>query len=263
MEEKKITLSVISGDRVLATAYGSGKVVLVYDSEYLPGDAIRIETDQAGYFVIQLEDTLGETLVYWDGAAFCWPLPFGEERSSYNPRAFAGNQHYLMVRAACKDEITCKRNLARNVYDRNQNKGMFPHAWANVETRNEAVFAARNAIDGVICPQSHGRYPYQSWGINRRPDAQWHLELGRPVQAESLVITTRADFPHDAWWVQATLQLSDGTHRTLSLKKSAEGQSFDLHGAVITGLSLCELIKSDDPSPFPALTQVELYGYDL
>lgn len=59
MEQKKITLSVISGDRVLATACGSGKVVLVYDSEYLPGDAIRIETDQAGYFVIQLEDGAG------------------------------------------------------------------------------------------------------------------------------------------------------------------------------------------------------------
>ena len=140
--------------------------------------------------------------------------------------AFAGDQHYLMVRAACKDEITCKKNLARNVYDRNQNKGMFPHAWANVETRNEAVFAARNAIDGVICPQSHGRYPYQSWGINRRPDAQWHLELGRPVQAESLVITTRADFPHDAWWVQATLQLSDGTQSHTIFKKIGRRPKF-------------------------------------
>ena len=37
-------------------------------------------------------------------------------------------------------------------------------------------------------------------------------------------------------------------------------QLFDLNGVVITGLKLDQLIKADDPSPFPALTQVEVFG---
>ncbi len=63
------------------------------------------------------------------------------------------------------------------------------------ERGGHLVFAARNAIDGIVCPESHGEYPYQSWGINRDPQACWTLEFGHPVKAEALVLTTRADFP--------------------------------------------------------------------
>ena len=140
-----------------------------------------------------------------------------------------------------------------------------PHTWANVETRGEAVFAARNAIDGIICPESHGAYPYQSWGINCDPEACLTLEFGRPVRADTLVLTTRADFPHDAWWKSARVTLSNGNTRILTLKKSPEGkgQSFDLGGVVITSLMLDNLKKADDPSPFPALTQLEVWGTNV
>ena len=49
-------------------------------------------------------------------------------------------------------------------------------ASANVETRGESVFAARNAIDGVKANRSHGAWPFESWGINRQDDAQLTLE---------------------------------------------------------------------------------------
>ena len=54
--------------------------------------------------------------------------------------------------------------------------------------------------------------------------------------------------------------LSNGNTRILTLKKSPEGkgQSFDLGGFVITSLMLDNLKKADDPSPFPALTQLEV-----
>ena len=76
-------------------------------------------------------------------------------------------------------------------------------------------------------------------------------------------MTTRADFPHDAWWTSARLTLSDGTRMTLPLEKTAEGQWFDLHGVTIRGLVLDELKKAEDPSPFPALTQVQVFGHEL
>ena len=187
-------------------------------------------------------------------------LPIG-----YSPRAFTGTDHYLTARPAHAEEIACPRNLARNVYDCHGNAACFPHAKANVETRGESVFAARNAIDGVVYPWCHGHYPFQSWGINRDPNACCTLEFGRPVKAGMLALTTRADFPHDAWWTSARLTLSDGESMTLQLEKAPDGhrQCLDLHGVTITGLTLDNLKKADDPSPFPALTQVEVWGTNL
>jgi hypothetical protein len=91
------------------------------------------------------------------------------------------------------------------------------------------------------------------------------LEFGRPVRADTLVLTTRADFPHDAWWKSARVTLSNGDTRILTLEKSPEGkgQSFDLGGFVITSLLLDNLKKANDPSPFPALTQLEVWGTNV
>ena len=49
----------------------------------------------------------------------------------------------------------------------------------------------------------------------------------------------------------------------LPLQKTADGQRFDLHGVTISSLMLDELKKADDPSPFPALTQVQVFGHEL
>ena len=79
------------------------------------------------------------------------------------------------------------------------------------------------------------------------------------------MLTTRADFPHDAWWERVQVTLSSDEKRVLTLQKAEDGrgQCFDLHGAEITSLMLDHLKKADDPSPFPALTQVEVWGTNL
>ncbi len=247
------------------TTAAQGENVLYYAEEYLPGDTIVLRVPRPGYYVICLDDAMGEEFVWMNGAAFNLAVPFGEGRVSYSPRAFVGIDHYLTARPAHAEEIACPRNLARNVYDCHGNAACWPHATANVETRGESVFAARNAIDGVVYPWCHGHYPFQSWGINRDPNACWTLEFGRPVKAGMLALTTRADFPHDAWWTSARLTLSDGESMTLQLEKAPDGhrQCLDLHGVTITGLALDNLKKADDPSPFPALTQVEVWGTNL
>ena len=236
---------------------------LCYAPAYQPGDSIRLQVPAPGCYVIQLDDAMGEELVYMKETEFTLEIPFEEAHISYSPRAFAGEAHYLSARAARPEEIAAPRNLARNVYDCHGNTACYPHAWANVETRGESVFAARNAIDGVICPTCHGEYPYESWGINRDPNACWTLEFGRTVKAETLILYTRADFPHDAWWTSARLTLSNGKTLVLPLQKTAGPQTFSLHGEEITSLMLDELKKADDPSPFPALTQVQLLGTNL
>ena len=78
-----------------------------------------------------------------------FPIPPADNRVNYNPRSFTGSCHLLRARLATPEEIAERRNLAFNPYDCNGNHGFYPHASANVETRGEAVFAARNAVDGI------------------------------------------------------------------------------------------------------------------
>lgn len=91
-------------------------------------------------------------------------------------------------------------------------------------------------------------------------DAQMTLEFGRPVDFDQIVLYTRADFPHDNWWEKVTFTFSDGTSETVELEKSVEPHIISLERRGITWLTFGQLIKADDPSPFPALTQIEVYG---
>ena len=50
---------------------------------------------------------------------------------------------------------------------------------------------------------------------------------------------------------------------TIFLQKTGEGQEFVFEKKRIQWLKLKELIKADDPSPFPALTQIEVYGKEV
>lgn len=58
----------------------------------------------------------------------------------------------------------------------------------------------------------------------------------------------------------ATFTFSDGTTETVSMEKSVKPHTFAISKKGITWLKLSNLIKADDPSPFPALTHIEVYG---
>ena len=245
---------------VLAQADGQNEVNLVYKNEYREGDRIVLEADETNaHYYVQFDDAKGKSLVYITGKVE-YQIPFGEKAVNTSPKVFSGNVHYLSVRKAMQEELNNYRILSENVWDQHGEVNCYPHASANVETRGESVFAALNAIDGVTAAESHGPWPYESWGINRRDDATWKLEFGRPVEMDKLVLYTRADFPHDNWWVQATVTFSDGSKEVLELKKGGEEQVFNIHKENVEWLELSELIKADDPSPFPALIQLQVYG---
>lgn len=239
---------------------GEDEANLVYLEEYQEGDRIVLDVEEANsFYYVQLDDAKGKSLVYVTGKVE-YVIPFGEKRINISPKVFSGSRHVLSVKKAFKEEADNYRILSENVWDQHGEVNCYPHASANVETRGESVFAALNAIDGVTVSESHGQWPYESWGINRRDDAEWKLEFGRPVEMDKLIIYTRADFPHDNWWEKATVTFSDGTKEILELKKGGEAQSFSIHKTNIEWLKLSDLIKADDPSPFPALTQLQVYG---
>ena len=257
-------LKIVDQDsKIVAENHGVDEINLVYTKEYCPGDRIVLTCSQKNSFVwLQLDDALGKSLVYLTDDV-SYEIPFGDKRLNLSPKVFNGSRHLLTVKKAFDHEIKAYRNLALNVYDQHGTPSCYPHASANVETRGEAVFAAKNAIDGVTVNNSHGEWPYASWGINRRDDAAFRLEFGREVEADKVVLYTRADFPHDNWWTSVTLTFSDGEVMDVTLEKSSLPHMIPIKVKRIEWVELSNLIKSEDPSPFPALTQIEVYGKDL
>jgi hypothetical protein len=258
-----LTISITGPDGSLkASARGEGEVTLVYPFAYEEGDVIRLSSSCPGHVSALLEDSMARTLGYLSGE-FTLAVPFGEKRISYSPKSFTGPLHLLTARKATLAEVAARRNLCYNPLDSHDNTGFFPHAGANVETRGESVFAARNAIDGHYASASHGPWPYQSWGINRNPDAELTVHFGRDVTVDTLVVTLRADFPHDNWWKTATFTFSDGTEFVPIFTKTGKPQSFSIAPRTVRWLKLGRLLQDeDDPSPFPALTQLEAWGVE-
>lgn len=262
MEPIKLKILDQAGHTLL-TCPGGPQLSLVYSAEYRPGDRIALEIGEPGqYCVVQFEDTMPPALVYVQNREVNFHIPFGEQAITYSPKSFAGSCHIVRARLATAEEISARRNLALNPFDQHGETGYFPHTSANVETRGEAVFAARNAVDGIYENSSHGTWPYQSWGINRDPNAALTVDFGRPVTLDEIRLTLRADFPHDSWWTQATVAFSDGSREVLTLQKSAAPQAFAIAPRTVTSLTLCELKKAGDVSPFPALTQIEAWGVE-
>lgn len=257
------TLKVLDSDNnVLAQSQGEDHLYLTYLHPYNEGDQLCIETDTPGAFIhLQLEDSMAPSFVYMKESSFIFPIPFNSKRISYSPKNFTGERHVLTVRRCYDEEITAYRNLALNPIDCHTNTALFPHAYANVETRGEAVFAARNAINGNIANHDHGAYPFESWGINQQADAEMTIDFGKTVTIDRLVVTLRADFPHDNYWQHVTFTFSDGTTLTVDLEKTGAPQDFKIEEKAIEWIKIGQLLKDEtDPSPFPALTQLEVWG---
>ncbi len=236
--------------------------ILVYNQEYREGDRILLEVDQSPiYLMIQLDDAIGEHLVYVKNNIMPFSVPLGDKKICYSPKSFSGDIHILKARKASEEEAGRYRNLALNPYDCHEAVNCYPHGSANVETRGELIFAAKNAMNGNHANRSHGPWPYESWGINQNPDAAMKIDFGRKVTVDKVGIYIRADFPHDSYWTQGKLQCSDGSFVEFKLKKTEKLQEIIFEKKEIEWIQLEQLIKANDKSPFPALSQIEVYGY--
>lgn len=258
-----IHLMIVAADGTRrAEACGDSEVELVYPAAYAPGDRILLRADHApAHLWLRLDASLDAPLLWLPEGRFDYSLPFGDALKAFAPFAFAGERHFLSARLATRDEIATRRDLALNPFDHAESTA-FPHASANAVTRGEALFAARNVIDGLTATGGHGEWPYTSWGINRDPEAALTVAFGRKVLLDEIVLHTRADFPHDAWWERATLAFSDGPDLEIGLTKTGEGQRVRFPGRSTEWVRLHQLIKADDPSPFPALTAIACLGRD-
>ena len=243
---------------VLASAGHPEEISLSVDRVWQPGDTVRITG--ARHLRVQMDQALPAGEVYLPEDVMTWTVPAGEHRLAYAPGLFGAPRHIISAAAVPDEVLRTSRNLSCNPADLRGDTDFFPHCTANVETRNEACFCARNVIDGLRHNTFHGEWPFESWGIGAREDAWCLLDLGRPVIAERMALTLRADFPHDAYWVSGHAVLSDGTELSFDLEKTGNRQWIDLGNRTVRWLRLERMIKSDDPSAFPALRQWEVFG---
>ncbi len=238
------------------------KAILVYPRPYQEGDYLKICGDGAPcHLRVCVDQTVASGCVYLPEGEMIYKIPFGESMRAYPPNAFQGSKHLIIAEVMTEEEVQTYRNIAENPVDQRGDVTAYPHATANVETRGESVFAARNVIDGWIINHKHGDWPFQSWGIGIREDAWLKIDFGREVEMKEVEIFIRADFPHDAYWTQTVISLSDGTEHVLPLTKTGKGQRFDLGTHKITWLKFDRMVKcTDSESPFPALTELRVYG---
>ncbi len=247
---------------LLARTEGEKDARLVYRAEYRPGDRIIFTASQR-YAEVSVDQAVASAPVFLPEKGFAFDIPFGDPKVGYPHQAFTGDVHAITVGPVFPDMLCAERNIALNPFDQHEASGCYPHATANVETRGEAQFFARNAIDGHRFNERHGGWPYHSWGIGERRDAWLKIDFGRQVAISAIALTLRADWPHDAWWEKGSIECSDGYQFTVDLAKTPDAQRFEIPERTVSWIILCDLVKADDPSPFPALTQCEVFGKDI
>ena len=258
-----ITVTLKNQDgKTLWESASSQEVNACIDHAWEEGDTLTVRARPGDHLFVSIDASMLRGEVFLPDGVMTWPVPFGERRLAYQPGLFDGKRHILTVRRMTDEETAALRNLAENPLDLRGDTDFFPHCTANVETRGESVFAARNVIDGLRFNHYHGEWPFESWGIGAREDAWCLLDFGREVIAEKMALTLRADFPHDAYWVSGHVVDSAGMDTAFDLRKTDERQFVDLGGRRVRWLRLERLVKSNDPSAFPSLRAWEVWGHD-
>jgi len=204
---------------------------------------------------------LQEGIIYVPSSSIEFEIPFGNLLQGYDEKAFSGKRHHIKVREPEEEEIYTVRNISLNSHDRRGQKKYFPHAYANLVTREDVCFFERNAIDGICDNEGHGAYPYHSWAGGAREDLEYYIDFGTEVEVEKLVFYLRADFPHDTYWKNIDIEFSDGSRITADFEGTKDGQEVILPEKVLTKtIHLTNFKQVSFPLSWAALSQIQVYG---
>lgn len=248
----------------IASAEGGDVVTLNINKAYGFEDILKFETKPESFVEITIDPHIVPSIVYTPTGVLEYQIPVNAKTKAYHPETFQGDSHTITMKTVSSDYLKTRRNLALNGLDKRWDTGYFPHASANVVTRDEPWFEAKNAIDGCLEREGHGSYPYQSWGGGLRDDLEFSLDFGRPVVVDEIVIYLRADYvdDHDINWESGVIEMSNGFVLDINMTKSSEGQSFTFPPQTITSFKFNQL-KREISAAFSALTQIEVYGVEV
>lgn len=259
-------MKIILTDRIgkhITEAVGDDFVQLDIQQAYGFEDILTFETAPESFVEIDIDPHIKKSIVYTPTGTITYQMPVGYKTQAYHPDAFKADSHCITMAVVTEDTLAARRNLACNALDKRWETGYYPHAEANVVTRDEPWFEAKNAIDGCFERDGHGAWPYQSWGGGLRDDLEFTLDFGRKVTVDEVVIYLRADYKddHDVNWESGTIEFSNGKQVDLEMGLTENGQSFTFESQTITWLKLKNL-KREVSVAFTALTQIEVYGVE-
>lgn len=256
-----IELKIINKSGEVKFSEKGEKIDAEFNSAYHEGDKIVIHLKDCEYLAVKLDKTLCESIVFVPNKIMEFTVPYGRLKVGYDKNAFSGETHKISVREPSEDEIYAERNIALNSHDLSGMKGVYPHAHANLVTRNEPCFFERNAIDGVCENESHGNFPYHSWAAGAREDLEFYLDFGTDAEIEKIVFFLRADFPHDTYWKSIDVKLDGGETFTAEFCETAEGQELVFDERKKTkSIHLTNFKQAVYPFSWAALSQIEVYG---
>ena len=233
----------------------------VYNGQYHEGDKILISKTDTEYLALKLDSTLEESIVFVPISTFEFSIPYGNLLNGYAPGAFSGIEHKIKIYEPEDDVKYGIRNISLNSHDLRGQKKYFPHAFANLVTREAVCFYERNAIDGVTDNQGHGNYPYHSWAGGAREDLEYFIDFGTEVEVEKVIFYLRADFPHDTYWKSIDVEFSDKSIATANFEKTANGQELILPKKKLTKtIHLTNFKQAEFPFSWAALSQIQIIG---
>ncbi len=256
-----LEVKIVSSSGEVKFSVKDNRIDAIYNGEYCQGDKIVISKKDAEYLAVKLDETLEESIVFSPLSSIEYPIPFGDLRAGYDDNAFMGKEHRIIVYEP-EDEVKySKRKISLNSHDIRGQKKYFPHAYANLVTREAVCFYERNAIDGVTTNDGHGSYPYHSWAGGAREDLEYFIDFGTQVEVEKLVFFLRADFPHDTYWKSLDVEFDDKTCYTANFIKTGDGQELIIPEKKLTRtIHLTNFKQAELPFSWAALSQVEVYG---
>ena len=149
-----------------------------YDREYNEGDKIIITAPETEFLKIKLDAALKESIIYAPSGKTEFEIPFGRLKEIYAEDAFSGATYKIFAAEPTDEEKYGQRLISLNSHDVRGQKKYYPHAYANLVTRDDVQFFERNAIDGVCSNEGHGPYPYHSWAAGAREDLEYYIDFG-------------------------------------------------------------------------------------
>ena len=240
--------------------FSGESIDVFYDEYYKEGETFVVSCD-AAFLKVSFDESQKISLIYVPGGNFTYTVPLGRSITAYDQQSWEKQGHRIIISPATDSEAYGYRNISLNSSDFSENKKTFPHAHANLVTRNDPVFEAKNAIDGVCENTGHGPYPYHSWAAGAREDMVYTLDFGCEVEVEKIVFYLRADFPHDTYWKSLCVKFSDGGKTEAVFKKTADGQELLLEEPKrTTSITLVDFKQISEPLSWAALSQVEVFG---
>ena len=265
-EDRRITVSFTSKDgKTNCTEEGRDSVSLAPGVKYQVRDKITIKlSEEQHYLAVSLCEKAGEAIVYLPKGEFVYQIP--SDGKNFLPPAMFNTANTITARIPTAEELSEERNLALNPYDINAKSSVFPHAQSNNQY-NAAEFGAHNVLDGCKRNQSHGNYPYQSWGaLETVKKSDWlTVDFGREIEADTLTLYLRADFSsnHDAYFSSVTVEFSDGSSKVITPERKKDAQSFSLGGVKTSSIKLTGFVTDKSRGTWAGYTEVEVYGREV